>query len=110
MFDKVMVTDVEVLHVEAPTGKENHTFTALISGKSHDYIEDDETGEKVRGDKRIYLYQEFYTFRRSEKRWLVELIRPSADVDAVLEAKNVLAPIDFEEFAKERRPGAPRNT
>jgi predicted lipid-binding transport protein (Tim44 family) len=104
VFDKVLVTNVQLLHVEAPKGKENHTFTALITGKSRDYVVDDETGEKVRGDKRVYLYQEFYTFRRTEKRWLVELIRPSIDVDAVMEAKNVLAPIDFEEFAKDADP------
>jgi predicted lipid-binding transport protein (Tim44 family) len=104
VFDKVLVTNVLLLHVEAPKGKENHTFTALITGKSRDYVVDDETGEKVRGDKRVYLYQEFFTFRRTEKRWMVELIRPSIDVEAVMEAKNVLAPIDFEEFAKDADP------
>jgi|GEM_PF-3881646 len=104
VFDKIQVTDVDVLHVEAPTGKENHTFTALISARSRDYYEDEETGEAVRGDKKMYAYQEFWTFRRSEKRWLVELIRPTTDLDFVLEEKNVLATIDLEEFAKEADP------
>ena len=104
IFDRVEVTDVDVLHLEAPTGKENHTFTALISAKSKDFYEDDETGELVRGDKKTYKYQEFWSFRRSKERWLVELIRPSSDLDAVLEAKNVLAKIDLEEFAKEADP------
>jgi hypothetical protein len=101
VFGRVEVTDVDVLHVEAPTGKENHTFTALISSKSRDFIEDDETGELLRGDKKQYYFQEVWTFRRSEKRWLVELIRPTTDIDNVLEAKNVLAQIDLEEFLKE---------
>jgi hypothetical protein len=101
VFDRVEVTDVDVVHLEAPTGKENHTFTALVSSKSRDYIEDDETGEVLRGDKKQYYFQELWTFRRSEKRWLVELIRPTADIDNVLEAKNVLAQIDLEEFLKE---------
>ena len=35
---------------------------------------------------------------------LVELIRPSTDVDNVLESKNVMAAIDLEEFAKEADP------
>jgi Tim44-like domain len=104
IFGRVEVTDVDVLHVEAPTGKENHTFTALVSAKSRDFHEDDESGELVRGDKKLYLYQEFWTFRRSENRWLVELIRPSTDVDHVLEEKNVLAAIDLEEFAKDANP------
>jgi Tim44-like domain len=101
VYGRVRVTDVDVLHVEAPPGKENHTFTALISAESRDYVEDDASGELLRGDKKLYAYQEFYTFRRTEKRWVVELIRPSADVDAVLASKNVLAKIDLEEFAKD---------
>jgi predicted lipid-binding transport protein (Tim44 family) len=104
VFDRVEVTDVDIVHVEAPPGKENHTFTALISARSRDFFEDDETGELVRGDRRKYAYQEFWTFRRSEKRWLVELTRPTSDVDAVLAAKNVLAQIDREEFAKDADP------
>lgn len=104
VFDRIQVTDVIVLHVEAPTGKERHSFTALISAKSKDFVEDEETGEVLRGDNTTYAYQEFWTFRRSEKRWLVELIRPSGDLDSVLEAKNVMAPIDLEEFAKDAEP------
>jgi hypothetical protein len=104
VFGRVEVTDVRPLHVEAPPGKERHTVTALISVKSKDFVEDDETGEVLRGDKRTYAYQEFWTFRRSEKRWLVELIRPSTDLDSVLESKNVMAAIDLEEFAKDADP------
>lgn len=104
VFGRVQITDVNVLHVEAPVGKENHTFTALVSMKSKDYFEDEETGELVRGDDKTYAAQEFWTFRRSEKRWLVELIRPSGDLDSVLEAKNVMAEIDLEEFAKDAEP------
>ncbi|HJZ89536.1 MAG TPA: TIM44-like domain-containing protein [Gemmataceae bacterium] len=104
VFGRVRVTDVDVLHVETPPGKVNHTFTALISAESRDYVEDSESGELLRGDKKLYAYQEFYTFRRTEKRWVVELIRPSADVDAVLASKNVLAKIDLEEFAKDAEP------
>lgn len=104
VFGRVEITDVRVLHVEAPAGKENHTFTALVSAKSKDFVEDEETGEVLNGDKKTYAYQEFWTFRRTEKRWLVELIRPSSDLDSVLEAKNVLAGIDLEEFAKDADP------
>ena len=104
IFDRVEVTDVNVLHVEAPVGKPNHTFTALISAKSKDFVEDDESGEVIRGDEKTYAYQEFWTFRRSDKRWLVELIRPSTDVDHVLEAKNVMAAIELEEYAKDANP------
>ncbi|HEX3148784.1 MAG TPA: TIM44-like domain-containing protein [Gemmataceae bacterium] len=104
VYGHVEVTDVNVLHVEAPTGKENHTFTALISSKSKDFFEDDETEEVLRSDKKTYAFQEFWSFRRSEKRWLVELIRPTSDADQVLESKNLMAAIDLEEFAKDADP------
>lgn len=104
VFDRVQITDVNILHVEAPAGKDQHTVTALVSARSKDFVEDEETGEVLHGDKKTYAYQEFWTFRRTEKRWVVELIRPSGDLDHILEAKNVLAPIDLEEFAKDADP------
>jgi len=104
VFGRVEITDINIVHVEAPAGKEHHTVTALVSAKSKDFVEDEETGEVLHGDKKTYAYQEFWTFRRSEKRWLVELIRPSSDLDNILESKNVLAPIDLEEFAKDADP------
>jgi len=100
VFDRIEVTDVRPVQVEAPAGKEQHTFTVLISAKSRDFFEDDEDGELTRGDHLVYAYQEFWTFRRSEKRWLVELIRPNVDVDNVLEGKNVMAAVEFAEFAE----------
>jgi hypothetical protein len=104
VFGRVEVTDIDLVQFEAPVGKENHTFTAIISAKSKDFFEDDETGEVLRGDKKTYAYQEIWSFRRSKERWLVELLRPSSDIDSVLEAKNVMAAIDLEEFAKDANP------
>lgn len=103
IFGRVEVTDVDVLQVEVPTGKENQTFTALISARSRDFFEDDESGELIRGDKKEYCHQEFWTFRRSENRWLVELVQPTTDAETVLAAKSVLAIIDLEEFAKDAK-------
>lgn len=104
VFGRVEVSDVDIIHFEAPVGKENHTFTALISAKSKDFFEDDETGEILRGDNKTYAYQEIWSFRRSKDRWLVELLRPSSDIDAVLEAKNVMARIELEDFAQDADP------
>lgn len=105
VFGSVTVTDVDVLHLEAATGKENHTFTALISARSKDYVVSEETDDVVEGDKKKnYAYQEFWTFRRTDKRWMVELIRPSSDVDDVLKSKLVLAKIDRDEFARDADP------
>jgi len=100
VFGKLDITEIQVVHIEAPAGKGNHTFTAMLSAKSKDYFQDDESGEVLRGDKKTYVYQEFWRFRRSKERWLVERIRSSGDMDRVLNAKNVMTQVDLDAFAK----------
>jgi Tim44-like domain len=104
VFGSLDITDIQVVHIEAPTKQENHTFTALISLKSRDYFKDDKTDEVLRGDKKIYIYQEFWRFRRSSERWLVERIRPAGDMDRVLDAKNVMNQTDLDKFGKTANP------
>ena len=60
----------------------------------------DRSGEVLRGDKKYYAYQEFWQFRRTKARWVVERIRPSGDMDTVLHAKKVMAQADLDRFAK----------
>jgi Tim44-like domain len=103
-FGKVEITDIEVVHFEAPAAKAKHNFTALISVRSKDYLQDEKSGEVLKGDKKIYIYQEFYVFRRSNERWLVERIRSSEDMDRVLEPKNVLVQAELDKFAKKAEP------
>ena len=103
-FGRVEVTDVDIIHIEVPVGKTNHKFTALVSAKLKDYFADAESGELLRGDKKTYMYQEFWTFRRGKESWLVERIRPAGDMDRILEAKNVMAQVDLEEFTKDADP------
>jgi hypothetical protein len=104
IYGKLEVLGVEIVHVEAPAGKKNHTFTALVSAKSKDYFKDAESGEVLRGDKKFYLYQEFWCFRRVKERWLVDRIRSSGDMDRVIEVKNVLTQADLDKFAKNANP------
>jgi Tim44-like domain len=101
VFAPVEVSEVGIVHFEAPKSREKHTFTALIAAKSRDYFADEKSGEVLRGDKKSYIYQEFWTFRRSADRWLVSRIRPAGDMDTVLAAKNVMAQGDLDKFAKE---------
>jgi Tim44-like domain len=100
VFGKVEVTEVEIVHVEAPEDEARHTFTALISARSKDYIADDKTGKRLRGDKETYAYQEFLQFRRAGRKWLLERVRSSSDMDRVLFAKNVLNQDDLTALAK----------
>ena len=101
VYGDVDVTGFEVVQVEAPAEKKNHTFTALISAQSKDYIADDKTKKRKRGDKKLYAYAEFWRFRRIKGEWLVERIRASGDMDMVLQPKNVLTEADLKEFLKE---------
>jgi hypothetical protein len=101
IFGDPDVTGFEVVQVEAPADKKNHTFTALISAVSKDYIADDRSKKKKRGDKKYYAYAEFWRFRRIKGEWLVDRIRVSGDMDMVLEPKNVLTEADLKAFLKE---------
>lgn len=100
VFSPVEVEEIAIVHFEAPATVTKHTFTALISAKSRDYFRDDKSGEVRRGDKKYYAYQEFWRFRRTKARWVLERIRPSGDMDTVLAAKNVMTQKDLDKFAK----------
>ncbi|WP_020469929.1 TIM44-like domain-containing protein [Zavarzinella formosa] len=104
IFGKVEVTDIHILQIETAGPKTKQTVTAMITAKSKDFVEDDETGKVVEGTKKTYYFQEFWTLRRGEKRWLVELIRSPADVDSVMEAKNVICKSDYEDLVAEAGP------
>ena len=104
LFGKLEVTEILIVHVEAPAGKENHTFTALIGAKSKDYFQDEKSGEVLKGDKKVYVYQEFWRFRRARDRWYLERIRSSESMDRVLDAKNVLAQADLDKLTKSADP------
>jgi predicted lipid-binding transport protein (Tim44 family) len=104
LFGQIEVTDVQVVQLQVPAQKLKQTFIALISAKSRDFYQDDKTGELLRGDRKTYAYQEFWTFKRSKERWLVESIRTSSDMDNVLAAKNVMAQTDLDKFAKKADP------
>jgi len=100
VFSPVDVEEIEIVHFEAPASPSKHTFTALVSARSRDYFRDDKSGEVRRGDKKYYAYQEFWRFRRTKARWVLERVRPSGDMDVVIGAKNVMAQADLDRFAK----------
>jgi hypothetical protein len=104
ILDKLEVTEVQMVHFECPAGKTNHTFTALISAVSRDFFKDEKSGELLRGDKKLYEYQEFWRFRRTKDMWMVERIRAAGDMDMVLEPKNVMTQAELDKFTKTAEP------
>jgi hypothetical protein len=104
VFGEPEITSIEIVHVEAPRSKDKQTFAALVSARSRDFFADEKSGEVLRGDKKLYIYQEFLCFRRTKERWMVERIRPAGDMDYVLHAKNVLTQADLDAFTKTADP------
>ena len=100
VLDKLEITEIQLVHFEAPASKTRHTFTALISAVSRNFYKDEKTGEVLRGDKKVYETQEFWRFRRAKDFWLVKRIREAGDMDMVLEHKNVMTPKDMAAFSK----------
>ena len=100
ILDKLEIVEIQVVHFEAAGPIANHTFTALVMASSRDFFKDDKSGEVLRGDKKLYEYQEFWRFRRTKDMWLCERIRQSGDMDMVLDPKNVMAKADLDKFTK----------
>jgi hypothetical protein len=100
VFGKPEVMEAQVVHVEAPANQKKHTVTVLVAARSKDYIVDAPSGEVKRGDKKTYVYFEFWRFVRTKERWLVDRIRPAGDMDRVLDPKNLLTPADMAKFEK----------
>jgi hypothetical protein len=100
VFSDPEIVDIQIVQFEAPASQAKHTFVALVSAKSKDFIRDEKTKEVLRGDKKLYAYQEFWKFRRTKERWLVERVYQSGDMDRVLAPKNVLTEADLAKFTK----------
>jgi predicted lipid-binding transport protein (Tim44 family) len=106
-YGKVTPTEVELVLVDAPADRARHAVTALVTLKSHDYIADARTGEVREGSPdELMLAQEFWSFRRGEKGWLLDRVRPAADVDEMLNVLNELSADRYREFQRVASPGA----
>jgi predicted lipid-binding transport protein (Tim44 family) len=101
VYGEVELLGVEIVHLEVPEERPKQGFVALVNLRSKDYLRDEKSGEVLRGDKKTYSYQEFWCFKRSQDRWLLKRIRPSADMDFIIIPKNLLNPKALKKFARE---------
>ena len=100
---------VNVRYTEKPDQRE---FTALITASARDYYVDDRTDKFLRGDKSPAQFQEFWTFHRSGKNWLLREIEQAGESD-ILKDENfaemltdeTLRSIYAETASKEGKPG-----
>jgi len=77
--------------------EDDRFFTALITAKAKDYYIDDRTNKFIRGDISTNTFQEFWTFKYENKKWLLASIEQTAE-------SNILSKDDFiEHFTDDQK-------
>ncbi|MFB3893466.1 MAG: Hint domain-containing protein [Phycisphaerae bacterium] len=79
------VQGVDIVNVRYTNDPSQREFTALITATARDYYTDDRTGRFLRGDKEPAAFQEFWTFQRQGKAWLLREIEQTRESDALKE-------------------------
>lgn len=86
MIDQLKVDRVDLVNVRYPFKEDQREFTALITATALDYYLDDRTQKWLRGDKMVSAqFQEFWTFQRQGKAWLLREIEQSRESDVLKE-------------------------
>jgi hypothetical protein len=100
IYGKPDINGIEIVHFEAAGARTSHSFTALVSAVSKDFIQSEKTGEVLKGDRKYYEYQEFWRFQRTRDNWLVDQIRSSSDMDVIIHTKCSMNQADLDKLAK----------
>lgn len=85
MIDQLKVDRVDLVNVRYPFKEAQREFTALITATALDYYLDDRTRKRLRGDDRSAQFQEFWTFQRQGKVWLLREVEQSRESDVLKE-------------------------
>jgi predicted lipid-binding transport protein (Tim44 family) len=78
-IDDLSVLRLELVDVRGPDGGDPTTFDALITFRAAVYFVHQSTGAYLRGSRTPATFQEVWTFRRGEDRWLLQEIEKSQD-------------------------------
>ena len=100
IYGKPDIDGIEIVHFDAVGNRTSHSFTALVSAVSKDFIQSEKTGEVLKGDRKYYEYQEFWRFQRTRDMWLVDQIRTSSDMDVIIHTKCTMNQADLDKLAK----------
>jgi len=73
-LDGLKLLDLQLVLAKNFQNKETDEFTAWVKAQAKDTIVDDRTGAKIRGDEGNGVFEEFWTFQRSGKKWLLRQI------------------------------------
>jgi len=80
-IEDLQVEKVDLVHLHYTDDPSQRSFTALITAKAKDYYVDDRTGKFLRGDKDPAKFQEFWTFRLQDSRWVLSEIEQAGESD-----------------------------
>ena len=92
LIEGVKIDLIDLVNVRYTSKEDQREFTALITATARDYYVDDRTRRKTRGDNAPAQFQEFWTFQRQGKGWLLREIEQSRE-SGVLKEDNF-----FEQF------------
>lgn len=92
IIENVRVDRLDIVNIRYTFKEEQREFTALITATARDYYVDDRSRQLIRGDKTAAQFQEFWTFQRLNKNWLLREIEQTRESD-VLKEENF-----FEQF------------
>jgi predicted lipid-binding transport protein (Tim44 family) len=85
MIAGIKVDRLDLVNVRYTLKENQREFTALITATATDYYLDDRTRKFLRGDDSPAQFQEFWTFQRRDKAWLLREIEQSRESDALKE-------------------------
>ena len=89
-MENVQVQAVDFVHVRFPAAPEDRSVTALITASAKDYVLNENSGALVRGSRFTSTFQEFWTFRPVNGRWVPSAINQTTE-EYILSAPNLPA-------------------
>jgi len=83
-LESLKLLDLQIILAKNFHNNETDEFTAWIKAQAKDTIIDDRTNAKIRGDTGIGQFEEFWTFQRHGKKWLLRQIdQPEEGMDLI---------------------------
>lgn len=80
-LDDLQVRQIDIVNVRYTEKPDTREFTALITASVRDYYVDDRNNMFLRGDRTPATFQEFWTFQRRGKNWLLREIEQAGESD-----------------------------
>lgn len=90
VMDNVQVKSIDFVHVRYTPEPAQRSVTALITASACDYTVDDNSGAVVGGSRLPRSFQEFWTFRKLNDRWVPAKIHQTSE-EYILAAPNLPA-------------------